>query len=78
MSKLINPKNHQKQYFVITDTIKYPEHPIVEEFRMFRDSHLNIHPFGRVSVRLYYVLGPFLAAIIDRSNLLRKLSLIYS
>jgi hypothetical protein len=74
-AKVVKPqKSSQKQCFVITATMQDPKHPIVEEFRMFRDTYLNTNALGRKAVRLYYVLGPFLAAIIDQNKVLRKLS----
>jgi hypothetical protein len=71
---VVPQKTSDKKCFVITATMQDSEHPIVDEFRLFRDTYLNTNSIGKIAVRLYYVLGPFFAAIITKNSLIRKLS----
>jgi hypothetical protein len=61
--------------FIITATMGDPFHPIVDEFRVYRDKHLLTNKLGRSFVSFYYKIGPYLAFIIGKSAILRKLSL---
>lgn len=60
--------------FVITATMGDEKHPIVHEFRTFRDEKLLTNKLGRAFVEFYYIVGPFAATIISKSELLRKMS----
>lgn len=60
--------------FVITATMGDPFHPIVDEFRAYRDKNLLTNVIGRIFVNLYYKVGPYAASIIRRSEVLRKIS----
>ena len=60
--------------FVITATMGDPYHPIVDEFRAYRDQKLLTNEFGKAFVSLYYKVGPYAASIISKSEILRKLS----
>ena len=67
-------KKSNSNCFVITATMGNPYHPIVEEFRAYRDSKLLTTFMGKVFVRFYYKVGPFAAFVISKSLILRKLS----
>jgi hypothetical protein len=60
--------------FVITATMGDPYHPIVDEFRTYRDRKLLTNEFGKAFVSFYYKVGPYAASIISKSEILRKLS----
>lgn len=60
--------------FVITATMGDPYHPIVDEFRAYRDRKLLTNSFGKAFVRFYYKVGPYAASIISKSETLRKFS----
>lgn len=67
-------KGSSSNCFVITATLGDPNHPIVDEFRLYRDSKLLPNAFGRSFVQFYYKVGPYLAAIISKNVFLRKIS----
>jgi hypothetical protein len=67
-------KKSNSNCFVITATMGNPYHPIVDEFRAYRDSKLLTNFMGKVFVRFYYKVGPFAAFVISKSLILRKLS----
>jgi len=50
-------------------------HPYVVELRLFRDQLLLKTYAGRAFVSLYYRVGPVLARIIEKSVILRKITL---
>jgi len=60
--------------FVITATMGDPYHPIVDEFRSYRDRKLLTNEFGKAFVSFYYKVGPYAASVISKSQFLRKLS----
>ena len=60
--------------FVITATMGDPFHPIVDEFRAYRDRNLLTNVIGRTFVKLYYKVGPYAASIIWKSEILRRIS----
>ena len=61
-------------WFVITSTMGEPNHPIVDEFRTFRDEKLLTNELGKAFVHFYYKVGPYAASIISKSEILRKFS----
>jgi len=63
--------------FVITATMGDPYHPIVDEFRAYRDQKLLTNQFGKAFVSLYYKVGPYAATIISKSEIMRKLSFLF-
>ena len=78
--KKVMPKKQQStnsknpNCFVITATMGNPYHPIVDEFREYRDSKLLTNILGKAFVSFYYKVGPFAAFVINKSSILRKLS----
>jgi hypothetical protein len=51
-----------------------PHHPIVEEFRAYRDRKLLSNIVGKTFVYCYYKVGPFVSLLISKSRILQKLS----
>jgi hypothetical protein len=74
--KKVNPASSKSSSscFVITATMGDPYHPIVDEFRAYRDRKLLTNEFGKAFVSFYYKVGPYAASIICKSEILRKLS----
>ena len=60
--------------FIITATMNDPHHPIVEEFRAYRDRKLLSNIVGKTFVYCYYKVGPFVSLLISKSRILQKLS----
>jgi hypothetical protein len=60
--------------FVITATMGDVNHPIVNDFRTFRDEHLLTNYFGRHFVKLYYKIGPYFASQIEKNRWLKKMT----
>jgi hypothetical protein len=71
---VISKEESSKKCFVITATLGDPSHPIVEEFRKYRDTNLLTTKQGQILVRFYYRVGPYAAIAISKSKLLRNLS----
>lgn len=63
--------------FVATACYGDYDHPVVVDLRMFRDNTLAKSALGRIFIKLYYFFGPYLAAIIEKNNTLRRFSLKY-
>lgn len=60
--------------FVVTATLGDFNHPDVALLRKFRDAWILKRSGGEAFVRFYYKIGPLLAAIIERSDLLKTAS----
>lgn len=70
-----NGKNAEKSNcFVVTATVGDQTHPIVNEFRSFRDHVLSNSKSGNKFIKWYYQNGPSVAKVIDKNNTLRLLS----
>lgn len=63
--------------FVVTATMGDDQHPVVNDFRFFRDNSLSNNLFGITFIKIYYLIGPFLADIIRKDYKLRKFSFRY-
>jgi hypothetical protein len=61
-----------KSCFVITATMGDADHPTVTLLRSFRDECLLCTQFGRRMITSYYWFGPPIAALIQRSVLLKR------
>lgn len=59
--------------FVITAAMGDENHPVVIDFRKFRDDHLINNLFGKFFVNFYYIVGPYFAWFISKNDILRKL-----
>lgn len=62
--------------FVVTATMGDLNHPTVVLLRQFRDKWLLEKRSGRAFVGFYYAVGPCIARVIDRSALLRRLTVL--
>lgn len=60
--------------FVVTATMKDPKHPIVNDYRLYRDKYLLNNKAGLQFIKFYYFVGPYLAKLINNSETLRKIS----
>lgn len=69
-----NTTSYNPNCFIITATMNDSNHPIVDEFRAYRDRKLLTNLIGRVFVSFYYKIGPLAAFVISKSTILRKLS----
>lgn len=62
---------HGPGCFVLTAAHGDEKHPVVKEFRNFRDEVLNRYPVGRAFSNWYYEHGPKMAAFISDKPLLK-------
>ena len=60
--------------FVVTATMGDINHPIVNDYRTFRDEHLLTNYFGKLFVNLYYKIGPYFAILIEKNTWLKKMT----
>jgi hypothetical protein len=62
---LSETKTSATKCFIATAAFENPHHPVVEDFRNFRDEVLvNTHA-GRIFIKIYYRVSPTLAAALD-------------
>lgn len=61
--------------FVVTTVYGDYNHPIVLDFRSFRDNFLQKKYFGRLFIKWYYKKGPIFAAKISKSSFLKNIVL---
>ena len=59
--------------FVATAVYEDYDHPQVIRLRAFRDHFLSGSALGRILIRIYYVVGPFLAILPTRSRVTKRL-----
>ena len=71
----VNIESYNSGCFVATATLGDSNHPIIYDLRFYRDNYLRKRNWGRVFIKQYYTYSPFLANIIKRNNILRKLCL---
>ena len=67
----------EKGCFVATAVYRNYDHPIVMDLRFFRDNYLDKKKRGKSFISWYYKHGPRWANIIERSEILRILALIF-
>jgi hypothetical protein len=65
---------NSKVCFVATATLGDGNHPDIQILRRFRDTVLIPCRAGSFFVRTYYLFGPLLASVIERSMLLRRIA----
>ena len=58
--------------FVVSATMNNPNHPIVNDYRLYRDNFLLKNRIGISFVNLYYIAGPHFAKLINSNEILRK------
>lgn len=61
--------------YVATATVGKERHHILSTLRRLRDQHLLTNSAGQAFVAAYYTVGPYVAKVIERSELLRGLSM---
>jgi hypothetical protein len=54
--------------FVVTTVMGDFNHPVVVDFRKFRDEVMLNYYFGRLFIKIYYKIGPILSFIIKQNN----------
>ena len=59
--------------FVATAVYEDYDHPQVIRLRAFRDHFLSDSALGRILIRIYYVVGPYLAILPTRSRVTKRL-----
>ena len=59
--------------FVATAVYEDYDHPQVIRLRAFRDHFLSGSALGRILIRIYYVVGPYLAILPTRSRVTKRL-----
>ena len=57
--------------YVVTATFDDINHPVVCDFRIFRDDYLRKSMLGRLFIKIYYSIGPYLARVIQSSSIIR-------
>lgn len=60
--------------FVVTTTMGDINHPVVIDFRKYRDEVLLETNLGRLFIKVYYKIGPFLSEIIKNNKTLFQIS----
>ena len=60
--------------FVVTTVMGVINHPIVEDFRKYRDNIILKSYFGKMFVEFYYLVGPYFSKIISNNQFLFNLS----
>lgn len=58
--------------FVATAVYQSPNHPNVIKLRAYRDQHLQKTFMGRIFIKIYYKLGPYLAKLTRKSKLIYR------
>jgi hypothetical protein len=60
--------------FIVTATMNDTNHPVVNDFRTYRDRYLLNNKAGVNFIKFYYRVGPYFARLINNSEILRKIS----
>jgi hypothetical protein len=60
--------------FIVTTTMEDINHPVVVDFRRYRDEVLLNTYFGRVFINIYYRIGPVLSKVIKTNSFLFTIS----
>lgn len=68
------PKETKKACFIATATMGDYNHPSVLLLQDFRDTYLINKTWGRSFINWYYTNGPYIASIIAKNKLLKKIS----
>lgn len=68
------PAKSSSSCFVVTATMGDTNHPIVNDFRNFRDEYLLTNYFGKLLVYFYYIIGPYFASLIEKKKWLKNLT----
>ena len=72
---VLPPENESNSNcFVVTATMGDINHPVVNDFRNYRDEVLLNTISGRLFIKLYYQIGPYLSEIIKNNKTLFQIS----
>ncbi len=66
--------NTNDDCFVVTATMGDPYHPVVLEYRKFRDARLTKTVPGKMFIAAYYRIGPLMASVLNRYTFLKPIS----
>ena len=69
-----NNINENSNCFIVTTTMGDINHPVVVDFRRYRDEVLLNTYFGRVFINIYYKVGPVLSKVIKTNSFLFSIS----
>ena len=67
------PVQKNASCFVVTAVYGNVNHPVVQDFRFFRDNTLVLYSLGNLFIKIYYKLGPYLANFILKHRSLIKI-----
>ena len=67
-------KSSNSNCFIVTTTMGDINHPVVIDFRRYRDEVLLNFYFGRVFIKIYYRIGPVLSKVIKTNSFLFTIS----
>lgn len=73
-SQIKTNKNSNSNCFIVTTTMGDINHPVVNDFRNYRDEVLLNTILGRLFIKLYYQIGPSLSEIIKNNKTLFQIS----
>jgi hypothetical protein len=68
------PVQRSASCFVVTAVYGDINHPVVQDFRFFRDNTLVSYSLGKLFIKIYYKLGPYLANFISKHKSLIKIT----
>jgi hypothetical protein len=68
------PKQEKSDCFVVTATYGTPHAKEVIRYRNFRDNYLRKFFLGRILIRIYESVGPYLAQLVTRSAYVKSIS----
>ena len=66
--------SNTKNCFIVTTTMGDINHPVVVDFRRYRDEVLLNTYFGRVFINIYYKVGPVLSKVIKTNSFIFTIS----
>ena len=71
-----NSTQSNSNCFIVTATLGDNNHPIVKDYKFFRDNWLDNRTWGKSFINWYYVNSPILAKFISQSIFLQRLTFI--
>lgn len=70
----IKKQNSSSNCFIVTATMGDINHPVVNDFRYYRDNTLLKTSLGRIFIDIYYKVGPFMAKFIENNENLKHIT----
>jgi hypothetical protein len=71
---ILPPAKSNSNCFIVTTTMGDINHPVVIDFRNYRDEVLLNTILGRLFIKIYYKIGPSLSEIIKKNDTLFQIS----